>query len=290
MAKMKNFSDVATLSKERLSALAEHITSEYGESGSNTQVRVIDVEVGKVQPNPFQPRKVYDADALNDLASSIQQHGILQPLVGRQEADGTVTLIAGHRRWMASQQAGFATVPMVMRNQATDSDLQLIAIVENLQREDLHAVEKVRALASVAARFQNQEQASVALGMKRSALSNWLRVGELGDKVLDVCVGIPGCSLRTLSGLLTLAPARRLSAARMLAAKATQTGNAPVRETPPSDDFKFVFRHPQKHVSLVVSVASSARKTVITNEDYQAALKEALAKVDAEIANALAAS
>lgn len=292
MAKMKSFSDVATLSKERLSALAEHITSEFGPADSNGQVRVVEVEIDKIQPNPFQPRKNYDADALNDLASSIQQHGILQPLVGRQESDGSFTLIAGHRRLMASRQAGLATVPMVMRNQATDSDLQLIAIVENLQREDLHAVEKVRALASVADRFQSQEQAAAALGMKRSALSMWLRVGELGDKVLDVCAGIPGCSLRTLSGLLALAPARRLSAARMLSAKAAQPTENPVRETPASagDDFKFVFRHPRKHVSLVVSVASSARKTVITNEDYRDALKEALARVEMEIANALAVS
>lgn len=290
MAKMKSFSDVATLSKERLSALAEHITSEFGPDDSNTQVRVIEVEIDKIQPNPFQPRKNYDADALSDLALSIQQHGILQPLVGRQESDGSVTLIAGHRRWMASRQAGLMTVPMVMRNQATDSDLQLIAIVENLQREDLHAVEKVRALASVADRFQSQEQAAVALGMKRSALSMWLRVGELGDKVLDVCAGIPGCSLRTLSGLLALAPARRLSAARMLSAKAANPAEGPVRETaaPAGEDFKFIFRHPRKHVSLVVSVASSARKTVITNEDYRDALKEALARVEMEIANALA--
>lgn len=297
MSKTKRFAASTTLSPARLSALADHVAAELGTEGA---VRVQEVPLDLLRENPYQPRRVFDADALRDLTASIQQHGILQPLVGRREADGRVTVIAGHRRWQAARAAGLAAVPVVLRPDATDADLQVLALIENLQRADLHAVEKARALGAVAQRFPTQAQAAQALGMKRSALAMWLRVLELDEAVLETCAAIPNCSLRMLLDLLALAPPRRLAAATRLAAAATSAPGrgvsapaaagqaAPVEAAPRPVAvssgglvFRFAYRLPNKPATLRVTVTTTARRAVTTAAEVREALQAALDRLAA---------
>jgi ParB family chromosome partitioning protein len=191
-------------------------------------------------------------------------------------------------------------VPVVLRSEVSDADLQVLALIENLQREDLHAVEKARALGAVARRFPTQAQAAQALGMKRSALAMWLRVLELDAAVLEVCATIPQCSLRMLLDLLALAPARRLAAARRLAlgpsaGPAPEAGRAPAREggqpaAAPTRKaeapagaavFRFAYRLPDKPATLRVTVTTTARRAVTTAAEVRAALQAALDRLAA---------
>jgi ParB family chromosome partitioning protein len=296
MSKSKRFATSTTLSPARLSALADHVAAELG---AEPAARVLDVPLDALRENPYQPRRTFDADALRDLTASIQQHGILQPLIGRREADGRVTVIAGHRRWQAARAAGLSAVPVVLRSEVSDADLQVLALIENLQREDLHAVEKARALGAVARRFPTQAQAAQALGMKRSALAMWLRVLELDAAVLEVCATIPQCSLRMLLDLLALAPARRLAAAKRLAAgpsAGASTGtdraaagkapaaatSSPKAEVPAGTTiFRFAYRLPDKPATLRVTVTTTARRAVTTAAEVRAALQAALDRLAA---------
>ncbi|MGQ9898460.1 MAG: ParB/RepB/Spo0J family partition protein [Acidobacteriota bacterium] len=296
MSKTKQFAASTTLSPARLSALADHVAAELG---ADAAAQVLQVPLDVLRENPCQPRRAFDADALQELTASIRQHGILQPLVGRREADGRVTIIAGHRRWQAAKAAGLLTVPVVLRPEATDADLQVLALIENLQRADLHAVEKARALGAVAQHFPTQAQAAQVLGMKRSALAMWLRTLELGDAVLDVCATIPTCSLRMLLDLLALSPAGRLAAATRLAARPAEPSAAevewpsdavqesrrelPQRPAPPPGRlaFQFAYRLPDKPMTLRVTVTTTARRAATTAADLQAALQAALDRLAA---------
>jgi ParB family chromosome partitioning protein len=287
MSKTKNFSDSPTVSSQRLSALAAHLNLE---DERRAVAPTIDVDLATVKANPFQPRRHYAADALDDLAESIRRHGILQPLLGRREADGSVTLIAGHRRWLAAQRAGLTQAPIILRNEATDDDLRMLAVIENLQRDDLHAAEKARALFSVADQFPNQETAAAALGMKRAALSMWLRTRDLGDEILDEAAKLPDCSLRTLLHAVGLPPSRRLAFFRKQAAAPTEAASKkPDAVAPKSRLFQHEFRLPERKASLKIEIRTMSRKTLVTSDDLRAALKDALARLDADFANALAA-
>ncbi|OYT69704.1 MAG: hypothetical protein CFK52_13205 [Chloracidobacterium sp. CP2_5A] len=285
MSKVKRFTDAPTLSPARLSALADQVAAELGAESS---AGVVETPLADLRENPFQPRRMLDAAALRDLTESIRRHGILQPLVGRREPDGSVTVIAGHRRWRAAAAAGLTTAPVALRRDVADADLQVLALVENLQREDLHPVEKARALGEVARRFRTQAQAAEALGMKRSALAMWLRALELGGEVLDACAAYPACSLRMLLDLLALPPARRLAAAkRLVGAEA-----APPPRAAPSGSaggggsggraFQFVYRAPGRSATLRVTVTTTARRTATTRADLRAALEAALDCLNAD--------
>ncbi len=300
MSKSKRFATSTTLSPTRLSALADHVAAELG---AEPAARVLDVPLDALRENPYQPRRTFDADAMRDLTASVQQHGILQPLIGRREADGRVTVIAGHRRWQAARAAGLSAVPVVLRSEVSDADLQVLALIENLQREDLHAVEKARALGAVAQRFPTQAQAAQALGMKRSALAMWLRALDLDAAVLEVCATIPHCSLRMLLDLLALAPARRLAAAKRLAAgpgaspatgpstgtDRASAGKAPTAVAPSpraeapagATVFRFAYRLPDKPGTLRVTVTTTARRAVTTAAEVRAALQAALDRLAA---------
>ncbi|MCS7080570.1 MAG: ParB/RepB/Spo0J family partition protein [Chloracidobacterium sp.] len=279
MSKVKRFSDAPTLSPARLSALADHVAAELG-----TDAGVVETPLADLRENPYQPRRTFDAEALRDLTDSIRRHGVLQPLIGRREPDGRVTLIAGHRRWRAAAAAGLTHAPVILRRDVSDADLQVLALVENLQREDLHPVEKARALGAVARRFRTQAEAAEALGMKRSALAMWLRVLDLGDEVLDVCATHPNCSLRMLLDLLALAPARRLTAAKRLVMA------PPVTPAPSSAAgslgevggrvFQFTYRVPGRQATLRVIVTTTARRAATTRADLRAALEAALDRLN----------
>jgi len=143
------------------------------------------VAVSAIRPNPYQPRREFDAAALQELADSIARHGVLQPLVVRAAASG-YELIAGERRWRAAQMAGLSEVPVVLRA-CDDGRLLEIALVENLQREDLNAIEEAEAMHSLGeTRGLTQEQIAEVIGRSRSSVANSLRLLGLPDQVKEM--------------------------------------------------------------------------------------------------------
>jgi ParB family chromosome partitioning protein len=136
------------------------------------------IRVCEIDPNPYQPRRSFDALELAGLVESIQQHGVLQPVVVRRVGD-RFQLIAGERRLRAAQEAGLAAIPARIR-QADDQQVFELAFVENLQRTDLNSIEKARAFREYLDRFgSTQDELSTRLGLDRSTVSNFIRLLEL---------------------------------------------------------------------------------------------------------------
>ncbi len=146
--------------------------------------KVVDLPLERVEPNPFQPRRVYDQTALETLADSIAQHGVIQPLVVRP-VEGGYQLIAGERRLRASQLAGLTSVPVVVR-QATNEQALLLALLENLQREDLNPLEEARAFQRLGEEFSlSQDDIAAGVGKDRSTVANTLRLLKLPQMIQD---------------------------------------------------------------------------------------------------------
>ncbi|MEA1929711.1 MAG: ParB/RepB/Spo0J family partition protein [Patescibacteria group bacterium] len=156
------------------------------------------IEVDKIRPNPFQPRKEFDEDKIQTLADSIRQYGILQPLVvTRQEVsreDGGIgveyELIAGERRWRASQVAGISQVPAVIRDSEESDKLKLeMAIIENLQREDLNPVDRAHAFQQLTEQFGlKHHEVGKRVGRSREYVSNTIRIAALPEEMLQALV------------------------------------------------------------------------------------------------------
>ena len=135
--------------------------------------------VRSLRPNPYQPRKNFDEAALQELAASIGQQGIMQPLLARPSAGGGYEIVAGERRWRAAQLAGLDVVPVFIRNLG-DDDVMVAALIENLQREDLNPIEEAEALQKLRdAHAMTQEELAERLGKSRSAIANALRLLRL---------------------------------------------------------------------------------------------------------------
>ena len=157
------------------------LDNETAESSSLMTLRVSDIE-----PNKDQPRKAFEPNALAELADSIREHGILQPVVVRALPGGVYQIIAGERRWRASRMAGLTEVPVIVKD-VTDEQAMELALVENLQREDLDPVEEAAGIRELMTRCNlTQEQAAQKLGKSRSALANSLRLLNLPENVLEL--------------------------------------------------------------------------------------------------------
>lgn len=140
-----------------------------------------------IRPNPHQPRRAFDAKALEDLAASIRERGVLQPILVRPlpGKDEAYELIAGERRWRAAKQAGLAVIPALVR-ELSDEDSLAIALVENLQREDLNPMEEALGYRELMERFQvSQEEVGQRVGKSRSAVANTLRLLHLPQAAQD---------------------------------------------------------------------------------------------------------
>ena len=147
---------------------------------------VMEVKVADVRPNPNQPRKFFDEEALQDLASSIKVHGVIQPLVVNKEQDGSYMIIAGERRWRASQIAGLEVVPVIVKNY-TEKQVKEIALIENLQREDLNPIEAARAIRQLMDEYKlTQETVAERIGKSRSNVANTLRLLTLTPDVVKL--------------------------------------------------------------------------------------------------------
>lgn len=143
--------------------------------------------VDRLRPNRMQPRAAFDDSGLDELAESIRSQGVVQPLVVTPQDEGHFAIIAGERRWRAAQRAGLETVPVVVREVAGDRDLLELALVENLQREDLNAVEEAEAFQALRERFDlSQEEIAARVGKARSTVANSLRLLNLPGPVQDL--------------------------------------------------------------------------------------------------------
>jgi ParB family chromosome partitioning protein len=145
---------------------------------------IIQVAVEKIHPNPQQPRTIFDPEELNDLAASIKEHGIIQPLIlTKAEQPDQYYLIAGERRWQASQQAGMDSVPAILR-EATQQEMLLLALIENVQRADLSPLETAEAFQHLSQSFKlTHEQIADSVGKSRSAVTNTLSLLEVAEDV-----------------------------------------------------------------------------------------------------------
>ena len=145
----------------------------------------VTVNINDIEPNRNQPRKDFDEAALSDLAESVAQHGLIQPIVVRPTIDGRYTIIAGERRWRACRIAGINDVPVIIK--ATDDQtLMELALIENLQREDLNAVEEALGFKALIDDFSlTQEEVARKMGKSRSAVTNSLRLLALNPDELE---------------------------------------------------------------------------------------------------------
>lgn len=144
------------------------------------------ININDIEPNRDQPRKNFDEESLKELADSIAMHGVIQPLLVRPLSDGGYQLIAGERRWRASRMAGLTQVPVVVR-EMTDEESMELALIENLQREDLNPIEEAEGFKLLMDTYSfTQEQAAEKVGKSRPAVANALRLLSLPETVLDM--------------------------------------------------------------------------------------------------------
>lgn len=147
------------------------------------QNRVEEVFVDQIEANPFQPRTTFDEDALNELANSIREKGVIQPITVRKIKAEKYQIVAGERRWRASKLVGLNKIPAVIRN-FDDQEMLEIALIENIQREDLNPVEEAKAYKEMLDNFEiTQAELAKQVGKSRSNVSNMVRLLKLAEKV-----------------------------------------------------------------------------------------------------------
>lgn len=163
--------------------LGKGLDTLFMDSDNNSDIREIDIN--KIVPDPDQHRKTFHSETINELSESIKIHGIIQPLIVRKE--GTkYKIVAGERRYRASQLAGLDKLPVIIRDDITDRDAAEIALIENLQREDLNPVDEAMGYEKLISDFGiTQEEAADRVGKSRSAVTNSLRLLKLPKTVLD---------------------------------------------------------------------------------------------------------
>ena len=151
-----------------------------------SDTRIETLPLREIEPDPGQPRKTFDDETLAELSASIAEHGLLQPIAVRPKPSGGYLIVAGERRWRASRMAGLTEVPVIVKDVTVEQAMEL-ALVENLQREDLDPVEEAAGIRELMTRCDlTQEQAARKLGKSRSALANSLRLLSLPETVLEL--------------------------------------------------------------------------------------------------------
>ena len=211
-------------------SLGRNLSALLGNTGTSiiADKPVIDnlkLAVDCLQPGKYQPRAEIEEAPLSELASSIKQQGLLQPLVVREIANGRYEIIAGERRWRACQLAGLTEVPVILR-QVDDETAMAMALVENLQREDLSALDQARAMYRLTSEFGlTHQQVADLLSKSRTAVSNYLRLLNLNVEVRRL-LEHGDLDMGHARALLMLEDSQQLQVARLIVAK-----NLSVRET-----------------------------------------------------------
>ena len=163
--------------------LGKGLDAIFAENVADGAEGTVTIRIEEIEPNREQPRKEFDSGALAELAESIAQHGVLQPLLLRPMVSGGYRIVAGERRWRASRMAGLSEVPAVVR-EMSDDDEMLFALIENLQREDLPPLEEARGFQRlIDTQGLTQEEAARAVGKSRPAVANALRLLNLPEDI-----------------------------------------------------------------------------------------------------------
>lgn len=199
-------------------------SSKVSQSTEPADVQRIRIE--NIVPNRYQPRHTFPQEELAELAASIKESGVLQPIMVRRKGDGIYELIAGERRWRASKEAGLETIPVVIRN-CSDQEALLLALVENIQREDLNPMETARAYSRMTNEFGlTQDAIAGKVGRDRSSVANFVRLIQLHPEVQDLVEGgtLTTGHAKALLGLQS--PEEQLRIGKLVAA-----GTLSVRET-----------------------------------------------------------
>lgn len=153
---------------------------------ARTDDGAVELNINELEPNRNQPRKSFSEEAMRELADSIAQHGVLQPLLVRPLLSGGYQIVAGERRWRASRMAGLTTVPVLIR-ELTDSEVMQIALIENLQREDLSPLEEAHGYQTLMEQFGfTQDEISKTVGKSRPAVTNALRLLNLPEELREM--------------------------------------------------------------------------------------------------------
>ncbi len=144
---------------------------------------VIYIDIEKIAPGAYQPRKMFKDDAIKDLAVSIKEKGVLQPLIVSRNGDGSFSIIAGERRWRAAHVAGLKKIPALIKNVSSQDAIE-IALIENIQREELNPLETAEAFQRLLKEFSiTQEELSQKVGKDRATIANYLRILKLPDEI-----------------------------------------------------------------------------------------------------------
>ncbi len=248
--------------------------------------RVRDVPIDHVVPSPLQPRTTFIDSPLDDLVESIRQHGIIQPLIVRQ-VDGKLELIAGERRWRASAKLGLATVPVIER-EASDRDVLEMALIENLQREDLNPIEEAAGYVRLAKEFSlKQDEIAGRVGKSRASVANAMRLLDLHTDVqmlvarAQISVGHAKAILsvkdqdtqllaadQIIRRKLTVRAAEKLAQSLLNSTgdKAADTKNAAPREV--DIHIRAITNRLREHLATHVAVQNNAKKGKIEIEYY----------------------
>lgn len=213
------------------------------------QIEITELDINMIIPREDQPRKSFDEESLKELAGSLAEHGVLQPVLVRGKGD-KYEIIAGERRWRAAQIAGLQSVPAIIR-QLDDSQAGELSLIENLQREDLTAVEEAQAYRQMIDRYQyTQEMLSQKIGKSRSHIANTLRILNLPSSILEM-IESRKISAGHARALLSLPGQKeQLAAAREIAAKGMSVREAEKRTKPRKVIQEFVFEKPAEVLDL----------------------------------------
>ena len=229
------------------------------------------IRVEDIVPNRYQPRQMFLPQELAELTASIKESGVIQPIVVRRKGDGIFELIAGERRWRASKEAGLALIPAVVKN-CTDQESLLLALVENLQREDLNPMETARAYSRMIKEFGlTQEAVATKVGRDRSSVANFVRLTHLPPELQTL---VEGGTLSTghAKVLLSLqSPEDLLRLGKMVATTGlsvreteklvehSQSGRKPQGKVPRSSQWADVEARLQKRLGTKVTVQPQKR-------------------------------
>ena len=247
--------------------------------------RVRDIAIGNVVASPLQPRNQFIDAPLDDLVESIRQHGIIQPLIARL-VDGKYELIAGERRWRASKKLGLATVPVIERI-ASDRDVLEMALIENLQREDLNPIEEAAGYVRLAKEFTlKQEEIATRVGKSRASVANAMRLLDLHPDI-QTHLAQGQITVGHAKAILALkdADSQKLAADQIIRRKLTvraaekltqsllanpDTGNDPKKAQPREIDIhvRELTKLLQEHLATHVAINHSAKKGKIEIEYY----------------------
>ena len=171
---------------KKIGGLGKGLSAIFVENDTEDKNEIVTLKISQVEPNRKQPRKNFDDDALAELAESIRQHGVLQPILVRPMIYGGYQIVAGERRYRASRMAGLTEIPAIVR-ELTDSETMQIALIENLQRSDLTTLEEAMGYQTLMDEYDfSQEDVARIVGKSRSAVANTLRLLSLPDEVKDL--------------------------------------------------------------------------------------------------------